>query len=206
MKHLLLSLIFFSWSYANTIGIKTPTLRNLPYEYKNSLINFFITAFSDIEKYNPEKKYSYVIKPFFSSIAGSYNLCLDIYSGNNIIQVMCISASDCQALADKFYLIPKKINFLKFKSKPIIKNSILKILTSSKKFEEKLKVVSRNGDTLINYIEIKKPEINGKNQLTVGKSIINIDTVILNNLDANRLFEKILQGYRFREIIILNIY
>ncbi|WP_457635102.1 hypothetical protein [Persephonella sp.] len=192
-------------TFAGEIGIKKPVLRNLPSEYSPIFHTFLIDNFENTEKFNSKKKYPYTVKPYLSSIAGNYNLCLDIYKNRNIDRIICFSSKDAQDLSRKIDALPEKIKLLS----PIKKTEkyvYLKVLTFSKKFSSKLKVTSQNGDILINYTSAK--EFKGENveHITVGNALINIDTVILNGAESSKVFDYILRGYRFKGILIIKTY
>ncbi len=191
--------------FAGEIGIKRPALRNLPSEYSSIFHTFLIDNFKNTEKFSPKKRYSYIIKPYLSSIAGSYNLCFDVYRENNIYRITCFSSKDAQDLSKKIDALPEKIKFLSIRKKTK-KNVYLKVLTFSKSFSKQLKVTSQNGDILINYTKAK--EFKGENveHITVGNALINIDTVILNSAEASKVFDYILRGYRFKGILIIKTY
>ncbi|WP_456464019.1 hypothetical protein [Persephonella sp.] len=201
-------IVIFFWvlqSSAGEIGIKKPVLKNLPSEYISVFYAFLVDNFENAERFTPKKNYFYTIKPYLSSIAGSYNLCLDIYKNRNINRIICFSSKDAQDLSRKIDALPEKIKFLS----PIKKTEkyvYLKVLTFSKSFSSELKVTSQNGDILINYIQAK--EFKGENveHITVGNALINIDTVILNGAESSKIFDYILRGYRFKGILIIKTY
>jgi len=184
------------------IGVKNPSLRNLPSQYKSVILNFFLQHYKNTQKYSRKKEYPFIIKPFLSSIAGSYNMCLDIFEKNSLKRVVCFSASDGEKLYEKLILLPEKIKIFKLKRKPPGKNIYLKIFTLSKNFDKKLKITSRNGDILVGYTDAEEFKGQQVDHITVGNSIINIDTVILDNREASQLFEYILKGYRIKGILI----
>ncbi len=200
--------ILFLWiiqASAGEIGIKKPVLRNLPSGYTSIFHAFLIDNFENTERFSPKKRYSYTIKPYLSSIAGSYNLCFDVYKENNIYRILCFSSKDAQDLSRKIDALPEKIKLLSLRKKTE-KYVYLKVLTFSKSFSSKLKVTSQNGDILINYTKAK--EFKGENveHITVGNALINVDTVILNSAEASKVFDYILRGYRFRGILIIKTY
>ena len=190
---------------AGEVGIKKPVLRNLPSEYSSILHTFLVDNFKNTEKFSSKKRYSYIIKPYLSSIAGSYNLCFDIYKEKNIYRIICFSSKDAQELSQKIDTMPEKIKILTTRKKTK-KYVYLKVLTFSKSFSKELKVTSQNGDILINYTKAK--EFKGENveHITVGNALINIDTVILNSAEASKVFDYILRGYRFKGILIIKTY
>ncbi|WP_457639323.1 hypothetical protein [Persephonella sp.] len=200
-------LLVFISAYGEPIGVKKPSVRNLPSEYRAVFLNFFLKHYANTQQYTEGKKYSYVVKPYISSIAGTYSLCLDIYkNGKEISEIVCLSAEDAEDLSDKLFNLPEKIDFLQLNKKPETKEVFLKILTISKKFEKKLKVSSRNGDTLVNYRNAQPFKGQNVEHITVGEGIINIDILILKNREAARLLGYILNGYRIKGILIIKTY
>ncbi|WP_457625478.1 hypothetical protein [Persephonella sp.] len=199
-------LSFFIFSFGAEVGIKKPLLRNLPKEYRNIFQTFIVEHFDNTEKFNKKKRYSYVIKPYLSSVAGNYNVCFDIFKDKKPVRVLCFSAEDAQELSDKIFKISEKVDFLKLKNIPVKKDIFLKVLTRSKRFEKKLKVTSPNGDVLIGYIPAQKFKGQSFKHITVGNAIINIDTVLLNNAEASKVFDYVLSGYRFKGILIIKTY
>ena len=200
--------ILFFWILqvsAGEIGIKKPVLRNLPLEYSSIFHTFLVDNFKNTEKFSYKKRYSYIIKPYLSSIAGSYNLCFDIYREDNIYRILCFSSKDAQGLSRKIDTIPEKIKFLSLRKKTE-KYVYLKVLTFSKRFSSELKVTSQNGDILINYTRAKEFEGENVEHITVGNALVNIDTVILNSAEAAKVFDYILRGYRFKGILIIKTY
>jgi len=190
---------------AGEIGIKKPALRNLPSEYSSIFHTFLIDNFKNTEKFSHKKSYSHIIKPYLSSIAGSYNLCFDIYKKDHIYRIVCFSSKDAQSLSQKIDTLPEKIKIFSLRKKTQ-KYVYLKVLTFSKSFSKELKVTSQNGDILINYTEAKEFEGEDVEHITVGNALINIDTVILNSAEASKIFDYILRGYRFKGILIIKPY
>ncbi|WP_457626856.1 hypothetical protein [Persephonella sp.] len=188
------------------IGIKNPSLRNLPSQYRIVILNFFLGNYKNTEKYSRKKEYLYTVKPFLSSIAGSYNMCLDIFHKNSLKEVICFSAEDGEGLSERLFNLPEKTDIFSLSKKPHRKEVYLKVLTVSKKFDRKLKVTSRNGDILVGYTDAEEFKGQEVEHITVGNGIINIDTVILDNREASRLFEYILNGYRIKGILIIKTY
>jgi len=199
-------LFLFLPVWGTEIGIKNPSLRNLPAQYRTVFLNFMLEYYENTEKYSRKKTYKYVIRPLLSSIAGSYSVCLDIFHKDNLKEIVCFSAQSGEKLSEKLLLLPEKVKIFKLKKKPPIKEVYLKVLTLSKNFEKKLKVTSRNGDTLVGYTSAEEFKKQPVNHITAGKGIINIDTVILDNIEAAKLFEYILKGYRIKGILIIKTY
>lgn len=198
--------ILFYFSLAADIGIKNPTLKNLPAKYKPVFLNFFLDSFYNTEKYSKKKSYKYTIKPIISSVAGTYNFCLDIYEQERLKRVYCFSATDGEDLSDRLLEIHKKIDFLEPKKEIRKKYLYLKILAVSKRFESLLKVVSHNGDLLVSYKRAQPFSEKYPEHLTVANAVINIDTVILNDTEATKLLDYLLDGYRFKGILIIKTY
>ncbi len=200
--------ILFFWALqvsAGEIGIKKPVLRNLPSEYSSIFHTFLVDNFENTEKFTSKKSYPYTIKPYLSSIAGSYNLCFDIYKNKDIYRIICFSSKDAQDLSQKIDNLPEKIKFLSIRKKTE-KHVYLKELTFSKRFSSILKVTSQNGDILINYTQAKEFKGEDVEHITVGNALINIDTIILNSAEASKVFDYILRGYRFKGILIIKTY
>ncbi|SNZ09558.1 hypothetical protein SAMN06265182_1566 [Persephonella hydrogeniphila] len=207
MIYILIGLLgFFVFSFGGEIGVKSPVMRNLPKEYRGIFQTFFVENFDNAEKFKKGKRYLYELKPYLSSVAGNYNLCLDIYKNEKLFKMLCFSASDGQDLSDKIFKISEEIDFLKIKNKPVKKSIYLKVLTISKKFEKRLKVTSPNGDILIDYLPAQKFKGQNFEHITVGNAIINIDTVLLNTAEASKVFDYLLKGYRFKGILIIKSY
>ncbi|WP_029520560.1 hypothetical protein [Persephonella sp. IF05-L8] len=200
-KICLIFLLLVFYSYGQDIGIKTPVIRNLPENYKKIFLNFFINNFKNIQPYNPENKFDYIIKPYISSIAGSYNLCIDVFKAQKPIHIICISAESGEQLADKIINeIPKEIEILHLQKEIPIKRVNLQLESISPIHQKNIKITSHNGDTLIEYKEILSPP--AKAVISFNKVIINIDTALLNNKQAAKLMEYLLNGYRIQGILI----
>ena len=197
-------LLFFSvffFSYGQDIAIKTPVVRNLPQSYKQIFLDFFINNFEGVQKYNPEKNFDYIMKPYISSIAGSYNLCIDILKAQKLAHIVCVSAESGEQLANKLISdIPKKINFLHLKREILIKKVNLRLTTSSHNYGKEIKISSHNGDTIVDYKKVIPSS--AENTLTFDKVIINIDTALLDNRQAAKLMDFVLKGYRIQGILI----
>ncbi|NPA58514.1 MAG: hypothetical protein GXN94_04375 [Aquificae bacterium] len=185
------------------IGIKEPQLVNLPEGYRQVIFNFFTGYYKNTVPYREGLSYDYTVQPFLSSIAGSYNLCLDVYEKNSLKEIICFSAPDGEKLADRLYRLPEKTELFKLKRQINTKPAYLKVYAPVKNFEKKLKVISRNGDLLVDYK--KALNFNGQKGegIVIKNGIINIDTVILKSPDASHLFEKLLDGYRIKGILII---
>jgi len=202
-KKIFIFLLFFSVSYSGEIGIYKPELKNLPKEYSPVFLSFLLNSFYNVESFKEENRYQYTIKPTFSSIGGSYNVCFDVYKNSKIIKVVCSSAENGEHLLEKLLYLAHKTDILKSKVQFEKKESYLKVLTFSKRFENQMKVVSHNGDKLIDYTTAKKFKGQQVPHITVGNAIINIDTVILNGAESSKILEYLLSGYKFKGILII---
>lgn len=199
----LIFLIFFSFSQGESIGLKKISIRNLPVEYKSIVKNFFVDNFKDIERSRKDKNYKIFFDLYIASVAGNYDLCIDVYKENKISRISCFSASNAEELADLLMeKIPEKLIFLKPKKKLKKKYTFLGLNTSEKINANKLKIISPNGDTLVDY---KKIILNkAKNCIFLDSIDINIDTAMLDSKDAAKLLKLILYGYRIKGILIKN--
>ncbi|WP_297455349.1 hypothetical protein [Persephonella sp.] len=201
-KVFLLFFVLVFYSYGQEIAIKTPVIRNLPDNYKKVFLDFFIKNFDGVQKYSPDKKAKYIIRPYISSIAGSYNLCIDIFKDQKLAHIVCISAENGEQLADKvIFLLPQKINFLHPKKEIPVKKVNLQLITPSDNYGEEIKVVSHNGDTIVDYKKVIPSST--EPTLNFNKVIINIDTALLDNKQAAKLMEYLLKGYRIKGILII---
>lgn len=197
----LLFFLLFFYAYGQEIAIKIPVTRNLPENYKKVFLDFFINNFEGFQKYNPDKKTEYVVKPYISSIAGSYNLCMDIFKDQKLTHIVCVSAESGEQLADKIiFQLPKKINFLHLKKEIPERKVNIQLTTSSESYGKEIKVVSHNGDTLVDYKKVIPSST--ETTLNFNKVIINIDTALLDNGQAAKLMEYLLKGYRIKGILI----
>ena len=200
-KFFLLFFLLFFYAYGQEIAVKTPIIRNLPESYKEVFLDFFINNFDGVQKYSSDKKAKYIIKPYISSIAGSYNLCIDIFQAQKLAHIVCISAENGEQLADKtISQLTQKINFLHLKKEIPVKKVNLQLITSSDSYGKEIKVVSHNGDTLVDYKKVIP--LSTETTLNFDKVIINIDTALLDNKQAAKLMEYLLKGYRIKGILI----
>ncbi len=202
-RQIVVFLLLFSISYGESIGIYKPVIKNLPKEYSSVFLNFFLDNFHNVELYTKKHRYTYIVKPVFSSIGGSYNICFDIFEENKIVKVLCGSAENGKQLFEKLLYLTKKSGILHLKKQFKEKSFYIKVLTFSKKFENNMKIISHNGDVLIGYVPAEKFQGQQVPHITVGNGIINIDTVILNGVEASRVLEYLLSGHRFRGILII---
>ena len=204
-KQIFATLLFFSISYGGSIGIYKPEIRNLPKEYSSIFLGFLLNNFHNVELFNKKNSYLYIIKPLLSSIGGNYNICFDIYKKDKILKVLCGSAENGEQLFEKLLHLTYRTGILKQKKQFEKKQIYLKVLTYSKNFENKMKVVSRNGDTLLKYTATEKFKGQQVPHITVGNGIINIDTIILTGAEASKVLEYLLNGYRFKGILIITV-
>ncbi|MBK3333003.1 hypothetical protein GWK41_07970 [Persephonella atlantica] len=204
-RYIFIFFMILSLSYGGEVGIYRPVVKNLPGEYSSVFLSFFLNNFSNVEMYSKKSSYRYTVKPIFSSIGGNYNICLDIYRNNNLTKVLCSSAESGKQLFEKLIYLTKKTGIFRSKKQFRRKQIYLKLLTNSRQFEKKMKVVSHNGDILINYIEAKKFKGQQFPHITAGNGIINIDTVILDSAEASKVLEYLLKGYSFIGILIITV-
>ncbi|WP_457640618.1 hypothetical protein [Persephonella sp.] len=199
-------LTFFSFSYSQVIVVKKPVLKNLPRGYGLALLSFLEKHFENIKKYPTKESYQYLIQPIFSWVATSYNICFDIYRNDKLISIYCSTSFSGEELHDDIERVLRSIQIFKRKSEPELKEVYIKLIAKGNLKSDKLKIVSPKGDVLVDYKKARIFKEQKGEFITIGNAIINIDTAYIQNFEATKLLEHLLNNYRIKGILIIKTY
>ncbi|WP_456402062.1 hypothetical protein [Persephonella sp.] len=201
---LLISLVFTT-SKAEYIAVKRPEIKNLPRGYAPVFFSFFETHFENVVRFPSDRKISYIIQPTITWVATSYNICLNIYKGAKLIDVFCTVSFSGEELHDDLERLSLKTGILKRKDDKKTEYFYIKLIGRGEIRSDKIKIVSSKGDVLVNYKEI----INNttvSNIITIPHTLINLDTAYIQNFEASKLLEHLLNNKKIKGILIIKTY
>ncbi len=205
-KFLLLLLLSFSFSFGENIGIKEAVVRNLPEEYKRVFTQFLTKNIQNSEYFDSKKEYSLIIQPFLSWIGISYTICFDIYEGKRIAYMGCVTANSGEELYESIKSFENNYSFLKIKNLPERQFKINLLTKHNIKNIKKVKITSQKGDNLVDY----KKVIISKELIEKGEIfknvIVHLNTVVLSNKQAGMLFQKLLNNFKVKDILLIERY
>lgn len=198
MNIILFLLFYVCLSFAADIGIGRTNVENLPQSYAQQFTDFLISFTENAEPMEDSKKYKFTVYPSLNWEGRSYNVCFKIYRENNIFGSSCVTVN----YVDEIYSRLKSMfdnGIIKIRDIPQESSDINVVLDRYPNFD-RIKVSSIKGDSLLRYTPISKMQQNS-GKFTV-RGTLNLNTVILNEEEAGRLFRFVLENRKVEKILI----
>lgn len=196
-KVLFLLFFIFSLSIAKEVykvNIESINIKNLPDSY--------LEIFKDFFKQNLNaKKKNTSITININWISYSYNICIFVKSNKVLKEALCTTCNFVEEIRENITNLLKDSDYLLFRylDKKIVN---LRIILKGKTTEKKIKLISSKGDYLTNYkenINIPKEPI-----ITIGGGNVSVDLIVLNEVSASYILNKLLNNYKIDKIYITN--
>lgn len=196
-KGLFLIFFIFSLSIAKEVykvNIENINIKNLPDSY--------LEIFSDFFKQNLNaKKKNTSITININWISYSYNICIFVKNNKVLKEALCTTCNFAEELWENIENLLKDSDYLVFRylDRKIIN---LRIISKGKPTEKKIKLISPKGDYLTDYkenINIPKEPV-----ITIGGANASVDLIVLNEISASYILNKLLNNYKINRIYITN--
>ncbi|MCX7759989.1 MAG: hypothetical protein N2Z81_02280 [Hydrogenothermaceae bacterium] len=200
MKKILITLLFsFSFTFAAEVGITKTTVENLPESYGQEFTDFLIKNTDNTELLVETKSYKFVVYPSINWEGKGYTVCFKMYSNNNLYSSSCVTASYADEIYDRLKVILNN-EIIKIKNIPseavMIAVDVDKIINF-----DRVKVSSFKGDNLLRYTPILK-SAEGSNVINIGSGVVNLNTLLLGEKEAGKLFRLVLENKKVQKILI----
>ncbi|MEJ5173160.1 MAG: hypothetical protein WHT47_05550 [Hydrogenothermaceae bacterium] len=200
MKKLLLALyVSCSFVFAAEVGITKATAENLPETYGQEFTDFLIKNTDNTELLVESKSYKFAVYPSINWEGKGYTVCFKIYSNNNLYSSSCVSASYADEIYDRLKVILNN-EILKIKNIPSETVMIVVDVDKTVNFD-RVKVSSFKGDNLLRYTSVLK-SVEGGNVINIGSGVVNLNTILLGEKEAGKLFRLVLENKKVQKILI----
>lgn len=194
-KFLFLILFIFSLSIAKEVykvNIESINIKNLPDSYLEIFSDFFK------ENLNAKRKNT-SITININWISYSYNICIFVKNNRILKEALCATCKFAEEIEENIANLLKDSDYIVFRH--LDKKSInLRVISKGKPTEKKIKLISPKGDYLTDYKEsmsIPKEPI-----ITIGGANASVDLIVLNEVSASYILNKLLNNYKINKIYI----
>ncbi|MEZ0322897.1 MAG: hypothetical protein ABWJ98_01110 [Hydrogenothermaceae bacterium] len=198
-RFLAILLISCNLTFAGEVGIAKTTVENLPDTYGQEFTDFLVKNTENTELYNESKSYKFIVYPSINWEGKGYTVCFKVYSNNNLYSSSCITASYADEIYDRLKIILNN-EIIKINNIPP-ENSAISINVDKPLNFDRVKVSSFKGDNLLRYTPVSKSAENG-NVISIGNGVVNLNSILLGEKEAGRLFRIVLENKKVQKILI----
>lgn len=189
---IIFNLIFFTTVFAKDFNLK---IKNLPDSYKDIFNNFF---YENLKL----KDNSLSIDIDITWIVLSYNICFFLKKENKPVENICFTSNSGEDLLTDIGKALSNSKYLSLKQKIKTKKINLEIITTKIPTEKRFRVISRKGDTLIDYKNVFFKRKAKNIDVKIEDAIITGDIIIISKDYATYLLKKFLNGYKINKIYL----
>ncbi len=201
LKLFIVFFITFNVSFSENLYIKNTVVKNLPDQYGQIFSDFLLKNLENSYPYAYYNSTGFVVVPYISWIGISYNVCFDIYKDDYLVQMECFSPMSGEDIISDIYSLEKDLINFKFK-KEKEKEIVLSFKIGAKPIVKRLKIISPKGDILVSYVPIIY-DTSEENILDLGVGNLNLDTLILDYKQAEKVLKILLENFKVKEILII---
>ncbi len=189
-KVVLITLTCITVAFSRELKLESIYLENVPSTYKEVFRDFLIKNFHIKEESQSQDK----LKVNISWTGLAYTVCLNFLFLNQEEKISCFTAQSGEEFYEKFFSSLEEYQ----KNKPKIEKIDLPVSFQGILKGNKIRISSEDRDILVSYKPVKKAEGN-----VLFKGNLNVDTLYIDNEEAQKLLKLLLTGKKIRQILII---